>query len=436
MFFKSTRSEEPLLSLRSAVLNCFPEDGGLYIPAKMQDIRQFFLYMDGTMGYSELVSTISLALFENELNPILAEKIAQAAYSFEPKLIPLSKELSLLELYNGPTGIFKDFGLSYCASLIEAFVGKEGRAVTLNATRGRSGASIARAFYKKKNVLAVLLYPKGTVRGLDPETFVENGGNILPIQVEGSFDKCQKLVQAAFKEKAFVERYSLTSANSVNVGRLIPQAFYYLYAFVMLKKELHADLVFSVPSGNFGNLLAGLYAWKFGLPVNAFLAAMNENNSMGDFLAGGPFVPRPIKKTFSSAMDVGNPANYERLSAFYTEAPAVMKNMVVPYKIDDNETKRCIVDAYNEYGLMLDPHSAVGLAAAKRHAKQDLEDGHIVVLGTGHPGRSAKKLEDLLGVAPELPENLEGYEKKVEPVAKIGPQLEALEALIALASPS
>lgn len=436
MLFKSTRARSGSVSFRSAVLQCLPEDGGLYVPVEVSDVRQLFLYMDSKISYPDLVSTVTPALLGSELNPIAADYVANEAYSFEPKLVQLDEHLSLLELHNGPTGVFKDFGIAYCAAVIEQMVDPQGRAVTLTATTGRAGASIARAFAGRENTLAVLLYPQGPIHGLNPETFVENGGNILPIEIKGSFDDCQALIQAAFKERALIERYSLTSANTINIGRLLPQSFYYLYSFIMLKKHLHGDLLFSVPSGNFGNLIAGLYAWKFGMPVNGFIAAMNANNSFGPFFKGQAFVPSEAIKTISSSMDVGKPTNYERMAAFYAESPSVMRNMVIPRSVSDEETRSAIIEAYDKWGILIDPHTAVAYAAAQQVLKSDLEDGHIVVLSTGHPSRKAALLKEILGVEVEVPEYLKEYQQSSKPVASIPVELEALESLIAGASPS
>lgn len=436
MQFKSTRARTGGVSFRSAVLQCLPEDGGLYIPVEVSDVRQLFLYMDDQISYPDLVSTVTPALLGSELNPVVADTVAKEAYSFEPALVPLDEHVSLLELHNGPTGVFKDFGISYCASIIEQLVDQEGRAVTLTATTGQAGSSIARAFAGKRNTLAVLLYPEGPIHGLKPETFVENGGNILPLQVKGSFDDCQMLIQAAFKDRALIDRYSLTSANTINIGRLLPQSFYYLYSFIMLKKQVHGDLLFSVPSGNFGNLIAGLYAWKFGMPVNGFIAAMNANNSFGPFFKGQSFVPGEAIRTLSSSMDVGKPTNYERMASFYAESPSVMRNMVIPRTISDTETREAIIEVYEKFGRLIDPHTAVAYAAARQVLKNDLEDGHVVVLSTGHPARKAKELEDILGITVDIPEQLAAYQQVSAPVATIPVQLEALETLIAGACPS
>jgi threonine synthase len=278
----------------------------------------------------------------------------------------------------------------------------------------------------------VLLCPSGTIRGLDPSGFVPNGGNIIPIQVRGTYDDCQTLVRELINDRPFAERYNVTSANAVNPGRVLPQAFYYLYAFIKAKQRLSGDFFFSVPSGNFGNIISGLYAWKFGMPVNGFIAAMNANNAFGDFIRGGVFEPRPLIATNSPALDVSIPSNYERLAAFYSEAPLVMKNMVFPAAVDDTATAAAMKEAWDTYGILLDPHSAVAFAAARNFiGTEDHEYAHTIVLATGHPAKEAELVEKATGQRASLPEKLHILNRKSEPVAVIAPQLEALEGAIA-----
>jgi threonine synthase len=305
--------------------------------------------------------------------------------------------------------------------------------MVLSAARGDAGISIANAFNNREGVTSVLLYPSGQIRGLDPASFMPNGGNIIPIQVKGTFDDCQRLIAAAINDLPFAERYGVTSANAINPGRLLPQTFYYLYAFIKIKKYLHGDLMFSVPSGNFGNLIAGLYAWKFGMPVNGFIAAMNANNAFGDFIQGEKFVPHPPISTNSPSLDVSIPSNYERLQSFYEEAPAVMRNMVYPASVDDEITLKTMEQAWKKYGILLNPNSAVAFAAAEQlRASRDF-DGHIhtVVLATAHPAREAALLTPATGQSVEIPPRLAILQKPVDPIALIDPQLDALEGAIA-----
>jgi threonine synthase len=393
-------------------------------------MRQFFLYMNSETTYPELVATVAPILLHGELNPFSASRVAESAFDYEPELRQLDERFSLLSLYNGPTGVYKDFGIAFLAAVMEELLKNNGRVMILSAVRGDTGVSIAQAFYKRQGINSVLLYPSGPIRGLDPATFVQNGGNIIPIQIRGTFDDCQRLIREAIHDRPFAERYGITSANAINPGRLLPQAFYYLYGFIKIKKYLSGNLIFSVPSGNFGNLIAGLYAWKFGMPVHGFVAAMNVNNAFGDYIRGKQFIPRPLITTNSPALDVSIPANYERLASFYGEAPAVMRNMVYPSTVDDKVTLGAMERAWKCYGILIDPHSAVALAAAEELFESFEVGSHVVVMSTGHPAKEAETVAKATGQTIHLPPRLNVLQKKSDPIALIEPQLDALEGAI------
>ena len=430
MQFRSTKTNLPLVSYKEAVLQCLPYDGGLYVPDQVSDIRQLLLHMDEKTSFNDLVAIVAPAVLEGGLNPISASKIAASAFSFQPELVRLEEGLSILNLYNGPTGVFKDFGIAFLSAILEEFIKDSEQAMILSAARADTAVSMAHAFSGRKRISLVLLYPSGQIRGLDTSSFVQNGGNIIPIQVKGTLDDCQRLVIETINDREFSGRYKVTSANTINPGRLLPQMFHYLYAFTQMKNFLSGDLVFSVPSGNFGNLIAGLYAWKFGMPVNGFIAAMNVNNAFGDYILGKPFRPRHLVYTNSPALDVSVPSNYERLASFYTEAPAVMRNMVYPASIEDTLTEKTIEYVFKKYNMHIDPHTAVAFAAAQKITSEK-GHAHTVVLATGHPAREASLAEKAVGQAIKIPESLLALNKRCDPVAIIPPQLEALESAVA-----
>jgi threonine synthase len=431
MQFRSTRSFDKRVSFKDAILRCLPPDGGLYIPAETVDLRQFFLHMNADTAFAELVAALTPELFQKELNPMAASRAAESAFIFEPELKILDQHHSVLNLFDGPTGYYKDFGCSFLASIMEELLKDDERAMVVSTAMGDSGMSVAKAFQGRKRMTAVIVFPRGQVCGLDPESFVPNGGNILPIQIDGTQDDCQQLVQELINDRPFAERYHITSSNSINVGRLLPQALYYLYAFIKIKKEIHGDLVFSVPSANFGHLIAGLYAWKFGMPVNGFIAAMNTNNSFGDFIRGKPFSPKPLVSTNTPSLDVANPTNYERLAAFYEESPAVMKHMVFPCSVNDGTTLKAIEKLWEKYGILMDTHGAVGFAAAESFLANDDSDSHVIIPVSRHPSKSAELIYKVTGQKPEMPEHLRELTKEIEPVAVIPAQLDLLEAAIA-----
>ncbi|GHV27214.1 threonine synthase [Spirochaetia bacterium] len=439
MQFKSTRSDT-LVSFKDAILNCLPEGGGLYVPDSVLDMRQYILYMDSGTTYPELVATVAPALLQGELNPFSADRVAESTFDFEPQLRQLDDTLSVLTLCNGPTGVFKDYGIAFLAAVMEELLQNDkndrrssaGRAMILSAARGDTGVSIAHAFSGRKGMTSVIIYPSGPVRGLDPASYVTNGGNVISIQIKGTFDDCQRLILEALNDRPFAARYGITSGNAINPGRLLPQVFYYFYAFIKLKKILTGELVFSVPTGNFGNLIAGLYAWKMGMPVNGFIAAMNANNAFGDYIKGEAFKPGKLIRTNSPALDVSAPSNYERLASFYAEAPAVMRHMVYPDTIDDRTTLAAMETAWKKYGILLDPHSAVAFAAARRLTRgAGGFNGHVVVLATGHPAKHTELVSRATGQQVPIPKKFTKLWKKTDPMATISPQLDALEGAIA-----
>jgi threonine synthase len=462
MRFVSTKNNSASVSFKTAVLRCLPEEGGLFVPESLPDLRQFILHMDEETGFPELLSSLIPVLFEGELDPSAAARIAASTAGFTPELIRLGPEdstrdetqasahkgskasdinrepnsvvdgarLSILNLYNGSTGTFLDFAITFLAALLEELISTQSaRIMVVSAVRG-TGTSVAGAFLGRRGITAVLLYPENfPILGIDPKDCINRGGNIIPIQVAGTVDDCQDLVTALINDRPFAERHSITSANAVNPGRLLPQVFYFLYSFIQLKKSLAGELMFSLPTGNLGSLITGLYAWKFGMPVNGFIAAMNSNNAAGGFIRGQSFSQQPLIATNSPRLDITRPSNLERLETFYREAPVVMKNMVFPESIDDDTTLQTIKKVWERYGLFLDPQSAVAFAAAEKTSKDFY--GNIVVFATEHPARYAETVYKATGERIPIPDKLKALEQKTEPVARIKNNLESVENAIA-----
>ena len=401
------------------------------MPSSVSDMRQFILCMDEKTTYPELVAAVTPGVLDSELNPFSASRVAESAFDFEPELVMLDEDFSILKLYNGPSGIFKDFGVAFFGAVLEELLKKTGHAMIVSAARCDNGLSLTGAFRERQGITSVLIYPSGPVCGLDTKEFITNGGTTIPIQIRGNFDDCNRLITELINDRPFAERHNVTSANTINPCRLLPQAFYFLFAFVKIKKHLKGkELIFSVPSGNFGNFISGLYAWKFGMPVNGFIAAMNVNDAFGGFIRGGKFDPRPAKATYSPAMDISRPANYERLVSFYEEAPAVMRNMVFPAAINDEETLRTMEWAWKKYSILIDPHSAVAFAAARKLTESGSCHAHTVILATGHPAKEAGVVKRATGQLSKLPEKLLSLKHKFNPIALIDPQLDALEGAI------
>jgi threonine synthase len=433
MQFKSTikTDNSPLVTFKDAILRCLPKEGGLYIPAAVPDLRGIFLHMGHDTDYKEMAATLAANLLQGELNPYSASWVAKSAFSFEPGLRQLDERFSILDLGAGPTGVFKDFGIAFLAAVMEEFLKNAAPVMVISAAQGDIGTSIASAFHKRKNIIAVILYPQGQVRGIDTDALLKNGGNIIPIQINGNLDDCNRLIADLLRDREFSDRYRITCANAINPGRLLSQAFYYIYAFVKLKRSLQDALLFSVPCGNFGNLIGGLYAWKFGLPASGFIAAQNSNNPMIDIAAGVRGIARTPTVTLSPALDVTYPANWERLSSFYEETPAVMKNMVTQRVIDEKTTMRTMEEVWKQYGVMLDPHGAVAFAAARDVASHKEFDDHIVVLATGHAANYPELVAKITGKPVSIPERLRLLRQTATPCAVIENDLLALETAIA-----
>jgi len=408
------------------MFNCLPDDGGLYVPSNTIDFRNFFLLMNEKTSFNELAAAVAPSFIEDCLNPVSASRVVQNAFYFSPELIKLDENFSLLNLYNGPAGTSRDFGIAFMSALLDEFRDDNEKMTIISAVRSDDGLSEARAFAGKKGIRLVLVYPSGRIYGLDQSAFVRNGGNILPVQVNGSFDDCRRLIIETVKDREFSQRYKITSANSINAVRLMPHIFCFLYAFIQIKNSLSGDFIFSVPCGNFSSLVTGLYAWKFGMPVNGFIAAVNSNNSQGEFFQGKSFIPMPHITTNSSALDAGVPLNYERLSSFYEEAPAVMRNIVYPFLADDKLAFETINEVYQKYGIFIDPHAAVAFAAAQKRKGQ----AHLIVLAAAHPAKSAWIIKEATGETVKIPGSLAAIQERSDPMANIPPQLDVFKNTI------
>ncbi len=409
MQFYSTRDTKRLVSFREAVFRGLAPDGGLFHPASDLDLRREFLSMTPETTFPEVARTITSALFADELSAEQIDRVIARAFPFRPELSRLTDEIYLLELYHGPSCAFKDYGASYLASVMEEFLaGEDGRAVILTATSGDTGSAVAHAFYGTSNIDVVVLYPSGRVSPLQEKQLTTLGGNIHALEVKGSFDDCQRMVKQAFLDPELSETLRLTSANSINLGRLIPQAFYYVYAFSRLKADVPGELFFCVPSGNFGNLTAGVLAWKWGLPVTGFIAATNANDVVPEYLETGIYSPRSSIRTLSNAMDVGDPSNFERLKTIFSDDVDAMAAMIWGEVVSDEETLETIAHFRVNENVFVDPHTAAGVRAAQRFiANRYPTVGTVVTLGTAHPAKFGEVVEEATGMRPDIPERLE-----------------------------
>lgn len=431
MRFLSTRDKNSNVSFREAVFSGLAPDGGLYHPADRADISDLIENFNGKTSFVDIASSVTSRLFPEEISPEDADSICSQAFPFVPVLRRMDDNLSILELFHGPSSAFKDFGASFLATVMEYFLDKsDRRAIILTATSGDTGSAVAQAFHKKENIEVVILYPSGRVSPLQEKQLTTVGDNVCALEVKGAFDDCQRMVKEAFVNPALKAELPLTSANSINLGRLIPQSFYYIYAYSQTK-ETAKPLVFTVPSGNFGNLTAGVLAWDWGMPVHRFVAATNINDVVPQYLQTGKYSPRPSIQTFSNAMDVGDPSNFERLLAIFGGNRDSMHSMIHEEVVTDKETLETIRSVHSERNHFLDPHTAVGYLASRRYIESAENEGSSVIsLSTAHPGKFLEVVEEAAGTTPDLPPQLEEAIKKEKQSTVIGNSLKDLSEFL------
>ncbi|MEX2444961.1 MAG: threonine synthase [Alkalispirochaeta sp.] len=410
MKFVSTRdtTERREVSFGEAMFRGLAPDGGLYHSAEDPDLRALIRSFGADLSFVDLAGALIQGLLPDEYDAAGARKLALKAFPFEPKLKPLEPGVVLLELFHGPSCAFKDFGASFLAAAMEEHLKARGeRAVILTATSGDTGSAVANAFFGRENIDVVILYPSGRVSPLQEKQLTTLGGNVFALEVEGSFDDCQRMVKDAFVDEELTARLNLTSANSINVGRLIPQSFYYVYAFAQLKDEVADEIVFSVPSGNFGNLTAGVMAWHWGMPVSEFVAATNANDVVPKYLETGIFTPRPSLRTLANAMDVGNPSNFERLKQIFSNGALDINSLISGVSVSDREIAATMKEVWQSRGHLICPHTATGVYAARRRLENERgSNATVVTLATAHPAKFVEVSRRAVGVEPEIPERL------------------------------
>lgn len=391
MRYVSTHGASPPVDLKTAIARGLAPDGGLYTPVTVEpmDPSQLASLWGAPLG------AVALAVAEHQMGDALPrdvlQRIVAEAIDFEIPLHPLDDRTWVLELFHGPTLAFKDVGARTLARLVRHLRGREPLTV-LVATSGDTGGAVAHAFFGLEGTRVVVLYPRGQVSRLQEAQFATLGGNVAALAVEGTFDDCQRLVKAAFAQPSMAS-LGLTSANSINIGRLLPQVWYSVYAALQLERE-GDPVIFSVPSGNFGNLAAGLMAKRLGAPIAGFVAATNVNDVVPAYLETGVYEPRPSRPTISSAMDVGTPSNLERIRALYRDVDALRRD-VAGFGFDDDATRATIADVDRMHGYLVDPHTAVGLLGLARVRERGQCRG--VVLSTAHPAKFPEVVEPIVG---------------------------------------
>lgn len=406
----STKNKKALANLKQAVLKGLPDDNGLYMPVDIPRLPSDFV--EGLPAYSfpEIAFTICRALFKGVIPEEDLRDIIHNAVNFPAPVVQLDEGKYILELFHGPSLAFKDFGARFMAQLMSYFNQEENQElVVLVATSGDTGGAVAAGFLQAPGTRVVILYPSGKVSMLQEKQLTTLGHNIIALEVDGTFDDCQTMVKQAFLDSELSGKIRLTSANSINISRLIPQTFYYFEAFKQLPQDSR-KVVFCVPSGNFGNLTAGLMAQRMGLPIQHFIAATNANDVVPGYLESGIFTPRPSVRTLSNAMDVGNPSNFARMLDLYEgkKEGSTWNNMrqsISGYAFDDAQTREAVAEVYRKYNYVIDPHGAVGYLALREY-QQSYPDTKGVVLETAHPAKFLGEVENILGEKVEVPQRL------------------------------
>jgi threonine synthase len=450
----STRNHRLRVSLEEAIFKGLPDDNGLYMPVRIPQLGDDFFRGLSAMTMPEIGFVISQLLLAGEIPSGELQKIVEQSIDFPAPLVSLDDERFVLELWHGPSMAFKDFGARFMAQLMQYFNRFASRElVILVATSGDTGGAVASGFYGVAGIKVVILYPSGKVSELQEKQLTSWGGNIKAVEVKGTFDDCQAMVKAAFLDRDLKHAIRLSSANSINISRLIPQSFYYFEAYRQLLvrgNRKGRPLVFSVPSGNFGNLTAGLLAQRMGLTVEMFVAATNANDVVPQYLQKGEFSARSSVPTLSNAMDVGNPSNFERMYDLFqsqvekttallndkdvlltsgieythSEIWRAMQGNIAAYAVDDETTKQAVREVFHKYHYLIDPHAAVGYVALNRFLESKNKAKDIgyqgVVLETAHPAKFLPDMEDILGQSIPVPERLAVLQAKTKYAVTMG----------------
>jgi len=406
MIFYSTKNASLKASLEEAVFRSLPSDNGLYMPESIPKIPAKFLDTIENKSFKEIAVEITNTLLGDDIPREDIEKLIETAYDFDAPVLKITPNDYVLELFHGPSMAFKDFGARFMAALMSYFLVKSQKKIQiLVATSGDTGGAVAQGFFKVPGISVTILYPSGKVSEIQEKQLTTLGNNVTALEIDGTFDDCQKLVKEAFLDSELTEKFNLASANSINIARLIPQSFYFFAAYARLKK-LGKPLVFSVPSGNFGNLSAGLLAYRMGLPVERFIASTNLNNSVPRYLEEGTFEPHPSIETISNAMDVGNPSNFVRMTRFFGDDWKLVKEKIAGYFFNDEQTQESMREVFRNTDYVLCPHTAIAYRGLEEYRKNSEGDFTGVFLSTAHPAKFIDLVEETLEKQIEIPERL------------------------------
>ena len=429
MQYYSTNGKAPMADLQKAVVKGLAEDRGLYMPERINRLPKVFFDDMPTMRFQDIAYNVAAAFFGEDIDGDGLKELVYDTLQFDCPIVKVKENIYALELFHGPTLAFKDVGARFMARLLQYFLRIEKSQISnlksqisnqvnvLVATSGDTGSAVANGFLGVEGIHVYVLYPKGKVSPIQECQFTTLGQNITAVEVDGVFDDCQRLVKSAFMDEELNEHMMLTSANSINVARFLPQAFYYFNAVARLASHLSpltSDIVMCVPSGNFGNICAALFGHEMGLPVKRFIAANNANDVFYNYLQTGNYEPQPSKQTLANAMDVGDPSNFARIINLYSEngklSPEAtherITSLISGATYSDEQIKETMRKCYEETGYILDPHGACGYRALE----EQLKEGEVgIFCETAHPAKFKEKVDEILGIDVEIPERLAAF---------------------------
>ncbi|MCW0483537.1 threonine synthase [Gaoshiqia sediminis] len=427
MKYYSTNKSVPEVTLKEAVTKGLADDKGLFMPERIEALPASFFENIHNMSFQEISFEVAKKFFGEDIPEAELKAIVYDTLNFDCPVEHVSGNIYSLELWHGPTLAFKDVGGRFMARLLGYFLqGNTEHVSVLVATSGDTGSAVANGFLGVPGIHVYVLYPKGLVSEIQEKQFATLGQNITAIEIDGTFDDCQRLVKTAFLDSDLKNALTLTSANSINVARFLPQAFYYFNAYACLREQgITGEVVFSVPSGNFGNLTAGLFAKKMGLPVKRFIAANNENDIVYNYLQTGKYEPRTSVATIANAMDVGDPSNFARILDLYDHSYKRIKADIKGFRYSDDEIREVVKSVYQQVGYLTDPHGATGYKALT----EDLQEGEIgVFLETAHPAKFTETVEKIIGVGNvPLPEKLAEFMKGEKLSVQLSKEFEAFK---------
>ncbi len=422
MQFYSTKNKTQKVDFQTALFKGLPDDNGLYMPLRFNKLPQSFFDNIENLSLQDIAYQVSKTILTDSISDTALMSIVKNAVNFPAPIRTLNDSTYLLELFHGPSLAFKDFGARFMAECMSHFLQKEKKEITiLVATSGDTGGAVAAGFYKTLGVKVVILYPKGKVSDIQEKQLTTLGENITAIEIDGTFDDCQALVKKAFLDTELRSKINLSSANSINIARLIPQSFYYFEAYKQLRLQGKSDVVFVVPSGNFGNITAGLFAQKLGLPVKKFIAAVNANDVFTKYIHTGIFEPKPSVRTISNAMDVGNPSNFARIDFLNGSTWNKVKKDIASYTFTDAETEMAMREVMQKYNYVLEPHAAVAYLAWQKYVAETNSDAAGIILGTAHAAKFYDDVVRIINSDIEIPESLKNILQKEKIAVALNP---------------